>query len=132
VLSGSPDHAARAVLPWWTTLMARTQTDLIARALGMLGVIQVGNDPYPEDAELVKGYIAGKFEELARRQILYVQNFDAIDDEYFLPLAKIIANAVGPEFGQAFSQDTDDREEYRLRDINRGRATHPTVTGEFI
>ena len=112
--------------------MPRTQTDLITRALGMLGVIQVGNDPSEEDAQLVRGYIVGKFEELARRQILYVQNFDAIDDEYFLSLAKIIANAVAPEFGMPYDPDADAREEYRLRDINRGNSVRPVVTSTFF
>lgn len=110
----------------------KTQTDLIARVLGLLGIIQVGQDPAAEDAELVKGYIPGKFEELARRQILYVQNGGSIDEEYFLPLAKIIANAVGPEFGQAYSPDTDAREEQRLRDINRAPGVYATMRTDYF
>lgn len=110
----------------------KTRTELITKALGLLGIIQVGQDPSAEDAELVNGYLDGKFSELARRQILYVQNCDSIDDEYFLPLAKIIANACGPEFGQAYSPDTDAREEQRLRDINRGPGVYETMRTDYF
>ena len=107
--------------------MPRTRTDLVARALGLLGVIQVGQEPSAEDRELVDSYIDGKVAELARREVFYVQDPNSIDDEAFLPLARMLANAAGPEFGQAYDGDVDAREELRLRDIDRRPNVYETL-----
>lgn len=112
--------------------MPRTRSDLITRALGLLGIIQAGQDPSAEDVELVDGYIDGKREEIARRRVLYIQNIDAIDDEYFLPFARIIANAVAPEFGQPRDPGVDLDAERTLREMQREPGVSETVRAVYF
>ena len=110
----------------------KTKAELISRALGFLNVIQAGQDPSAEDYALVEGHVSGKVAELARRKILYVNDVDSIEDELFLPLARLVANSAGPEFGQPYDPNVDAREEQRIKDINRGPSVYETLRTEYI
>lgn len=112
--------------------MPRTRSDLIVRVLGLLGITETGQDPSAEDVELVDGYVDGKFAELARRRVFYVQADATIDDEAFLPLAKIVANAVAPEFGLPFDPNTDVREEARLREMQLEPGINDVIRAEYF
>ena len=106
--------------------MPRTRTDLVTEVLQLLGVTQVGQPISAEDAEVVGAKIGSVFARLARRNVLYVQD-DAIDDEYFDTLAVIVANNVGPKFGQSFDPATDVMQEARRREIQQEPGADDTV-----
>lgn len=95
--------------------MPRTRADLIVEALDLLGVSQAGQAPSAEDVEAVDRQIDGKFAELARRHVIYVANADEIDDEFFLPLARVVANAAAPKFSQPRDPGVDLDAEATLR-----------------
>lgn len=110
----------------------KSRADLIRAAIGMLYEAFPGEQATDDDIATVGGLIDGKFAELARRQVFYVQDADAIDDEVFLPLARIIANAAAPFYHLPFSPDVDAREEWRLRNIDRRPDHYDPMVGCYI
>lgn len=112
--------------------MPLTRTDLIDEVLDLLGVTQVGQDPAAEDVEKVDQMIAPVFASLAARRIIYVQDHEAIDEEYFNPLAIIIANHVGPKFGQAYDPSTDLVQERLLRAMQPQPGTGATLKVDYF
>jgi hypothetical protein len=95
-------------------MMARTRTALITRVLDLLGVTEVGNDPSAEDTSVVDLNVDTVFAQLARRRVFYVQDPNVIEDEFFDPLAVIVANNAGPSFGQSYDPATDALQENKL------------------
>ncbi len=110
----------------------KTRTDLIIEVLDLLGVSQTGQQPAAEDVEKVDQSIDGKFSELARRKVFYVQDRNAIDEDAFQPLATLVANAVAPKFGVPRDPDVEIREERRLKDIDRSPLAFSTLRTEYI
>lgn len=110
----------------------KRRLDLIQSVLGLLYQAFPGEQITDTDIALVDSYIDGKFEELGRRKIYYVQDADAIDEAVFLPLAKIIANAVAPQYKLPFYPEVDVLEERRLRDVDRRPAHYVTLVTDYI
>lgn len=97
--------------------MAKTQQDLIIAALGKLNAYGVGETPSAEDVEKVRGYIEPRLAQLAADRVYYVADVEEIDDEAFIPLSIIIANAAATDFGQATDDAVDRAQESRLRSM---------------
>ena len=112
--------------------MPRTRSDLIVRALGLLGITQTGQDPSAEDIELVDDYVDGQFARLARLRVYYVQNDQEIEDEVFLPLARIVANACAPEFGQGRDPGVDLDAEATLRAMQLEPGINDVTRAEYF
>lgn len=112
--------------------MPRTTIDLITEVLDLLGVSQVGQDPSAEDAEVVRRKIPSVLDRLAARRVVYVQNRDSIEDRFFDPLAVIVANNVGPKFGQSYDASTDAVQEAQLREMQREPNVSETVRAEYF
>lgn len=79
--------------------MAKTSNELATRALRFLGVVGAGQTASAEDLQIATDAIEPVFSQLAVRKIIYVPDLDAIDETYFLPLARILAAAIAPDFG---------------------------------
>lgn len=112
--------------------MPRTRKDLIVEVLDLLGITQTGNDPEPEDMLIVDKMIDGKVAELARRRVLYLQDVSAIEDEFFLPLARIVGNAAGPKFGQPRDPNIDFDAERTLREMQPEPGAGDTVRADYF
>lgn len=112
--------------------MPRTRNDLVIEVLDLLGVSQVGQDPSPEDQKIVDQKIDGIISRLSRRRVVYVQNVEQIEDEFFDPLAVIIANNVGPKFGQSFDPSTDAQQEALLREMQQEPGADDVVRAQYF
>jgi hypothetical protein len=80
--------------------MSKTRDEMIARVLTKLGYNNAGQAIATEDQERVDDNLESIFGELAARQIFYIGDFDAFDDESFEPLADYLAGGMGDDFGK--------------------------------
>lgn len=111
--------------------MPKTRTDLINEALDLLGVVGTGQVPSAEDRAVIDNKIEPKLAELARREIVYVPDTDAIDDEIFDALATLLAEEAGPKFGRP--RDLGARLEAEARLIEMQGGSKPeTVSAEYF
>jgi hypothetical protein len=83
----------------------KTRDQLIYRALKNLGQIEPGEAPAAEDYAAVDDLVDPLIATLAANDIYYVANPDEIDNEVYLPLARLLANVAGPDFGSAINED---------------------------
>lgn len=109
----------------------KTRDQLIERALKMIGALQPGEAAAAEDADTVDELIDPLIAQLAADRIITIQDVDAIDLEVFLPLASLLANAAGPDFGSPFNDQAKARDEQTLRRINSTDPTYETMTATY-
>jgi hypothetical protein len=79
--------------------MAKTRTDLVYRALRNLGVLPQGQDPSAEEYNSVEALIDPMIEDLQARDIVFIEDADAIEDKYFVHLGHMLAGHALSEFG---------------------------------
>jgi hypothetical protein len=79
--------------------MTKTRNDLIQQALGVLGVLAAGQTPAAEDTDAVNNHLDGLIASLSRRNIITVDDPEAIPDEWFLALAVLLADRSSDVFG---------------------------------
>ena len=84
--------------------MAQDRTALIHRALRNLGCLPQGQSPSAEETQSISDLIDVTVENLRARNIAKIDDVDFIDDEFFTPLAHVVAAAAAPEFGQEQNQ----------------------------
>jgi hypothetical protein len=83
----------------------KNRTDLIHRTLRNLGVLPQGQSPSAQESQSIDDLIDPTLAELKTRQVSLVDiDSNYIDDEFFLPLGRIMAAAAAPEFGQEQNQ----------------------------
>lgn len=81
--------------------MSRTRSDLRFKALSIIIGGDLGQAPSDEDATTLDNYIDDVVAELQTKGIVYVSDLDAIENDVFGTLAKLVANAAADEFGGA-------------------------------
>lgn len=79
--------------------MAKTRTDLIHRALKNLGVLPQGQNPSSEEYNAVDDLVDPMLEDLIARDVVFIEDVDAIDEKYFLALGHVLAGQALSEFG---------------------------------
>jgi hypothetical protein len=83
----------------------KNRTDLIHRTLRNLGVLPQGQSPSAEEFQSISDLIDSTLAELKTRQVTLVDiDADKIEEEFFLPLGRIMAAVAAPEFGQDQNQ----------------------------
>jgi hypothetical protein len=85
----------------------KTRSDLVTRALQILGAVATGQNPAAEDTQLVDDQVDSIVEEMASKGI-YSFDPDAIPLEAFQALAVVLADAVAADFGQSGGQRAPD------------------------
>lgn len=111
--------------------MPKTRTDLINEALDLLGVTGTGQTPSVEDRAVIDGKIEPKLAELSRREIVYVPDPDAVEDEIFDALATLLAEEAGPKFGKPRDLGVRLEAEARLIEM-QGGARPETISAEYF
>ncbi len=96
----------------------KTRQDLILATLKLLQADGgAGQNPAPEDVDLIDGIIDGKLSELSLRQIYGANDPNEFEDEVVSPLATILANEAAPSFGQARNATSKAEAEGILREM---------------
>lgn len=101
----------------------KTRTQLINRAAKLLAVIEPGETLSTEDYDTIDGIVDPLIAQLAEDQIYYVDDSEEINVAIFEPLARLLANSAGPDFGSPINEDAKARDERTLR---RMASTRPT------
>lgn len=78
--------------------MAKSRDQLVARALVVLGIGSVGQPASAEDVQAVDDQVDPFLAWLGARHDLVVQDDEAIEDAWFLPLGDMLAKRMLDEF----------------------------------
>lgn len=79
--------------------MSKTRAELRNKAYDIIVGGDAGQTPSAEDADAIDGFIDPVIARLGVLNAVYVQDAEAIEDELFLDLAELVANAAQSEFG---------------------------------
>jgi hypothetical protein len=113
----------------------KSRTDLIHRTLRNLGVLPQGQSPSAEESQSISDLIDSTIDELKVRQVTLVDiNADYIEEEFFLPLGRIMAAVAAPEFGQDQNQALwalKERAELDLKKMTAARYTGVVLEGLY-
>lgn len=112
--------------------MARTRAQLVSKALSLLQEEGAGQSLSDEDKELVDGAVEPLVAELASNNVLVVGNLNAIDDDIFLPLARLLANEVGDDFGRPYSDEIRIAQEMRIKRVTALISTYAPQTPDYF
>jgi hypothetical protein len=82
-------------------MATKTRNDLVNQALRNLGVLAAGQTADAEDFQAADGHIDQVIASLSARDIVTVDDDDAIPAEWFDPLAVLVADDAAMEFGLA-------------------------------
>lgn len=85
--------------------MAKTQAELVSAVLQDLDALGIGATASAEDTAVVTGRIAPLYADLAGRRILVVPDTNAIADQAFPALVRLLAETCAPMFGRKTDAD---------------------------
>jgi hypothetical protein len=112
-------------------MTTKTLTDLKTEALGILVGLDPASSPEVEDLETIGQYVDPLLAQLAADEIVYVADSDEIPVEYFLPLARLLANVAGPRFGSPMNAAAKIEDERALRRLTAGKPTYETLRATY-
>lgn len=102
----------------------KTRAQLIERAGAAIGVKEPGEALSPEDYNTLDNLVDPLIGQLSADEIIYVQDSEEIPVEYFIPLANLLANMAGPDFGSPVNDEARARDERTLRRLASTRPTY--------
>lgn len=108
----------------------KTRSQLKERAAKSLAIIEPGEALSTEDDATLDDLIDPLIAQLAQDQIVYIDDDDAIDVMFFLPLARLLANLAGPDFGSPINEEAKQRDEQTLRRLTATRPTYAVIGSE--
>lgn len=112
--------------------MSKTRTDLVKRALEVIGVLAAGQNPEAEDVTVIDDNVEAILEELAADEIVYVPDIEDIDDAVFMALAVCVAGRMQDDFGAQLLPGRVEAAEAKLRRIGSNTAKYtPQVVSYF-
>lgn len=106
---------------------SKTRDQLIERALKSIGVLEPGEAPSAEDYDTIDDLIDPLIAQLAEDSIATIQDPDNIELALFIPLARLLANAAGPDFGSPINEEAKRIYQRELRRLSNTRATDETI-----
>ena len=112
--------------------MSKTLSDLKTEAFGILTGEDAFNSPAPEELDAIAVYVEPLLSQLSKDNIVYIADSDDIPDEYFLPIARLLANVAGPRFGSAMNEQAKQIDEAALRRLTAGSPTYETLRAEYF
>lgn len=105
----------------------KNRTDLKVRAAKSLAIIEPGETLSTEDDETLDDLVDPLIAQLAQDQIIYIDDSEEIDVAYFIPLARLLANMAGPDFGSPVNEAAKYRDEQELRRMASTKPTYQTL-----
>jgi hypothetical protein len=110
----------------------KTREQLIYRALASIGAIQPGEAASTEDYDAMDGLVDPLIAQLAADSIIYISDDDAIEVQYFIPLANLLANMAGPDFGSPVNDQAKARDEHTLRRMASTGPSYEVLKVEYF
>lgn len=111
-------------------MATHTRRELVTQALYDLGVAYPGQAAASEDYSDVDKFLDGLIAQLRIRSIANVQDDEAIEEEFFRPLALLLANEAKAEFGGGNFDVAG--AEARLREMTRSGPTYETAEVDYF
>lgn len=112
--------------------MPKTRAELVAKALSILQEEGSGQSQAAEDAAVIDAAVIPLTSELAASGVLTIGDLEAIDDAVFLPLARMLANEVGDDFGRPYSEDYRLAQEIRIRKATAQGPLYTTLATDYF
>lgn len=112
--------------------VVKTRDQLIYRALKNLGQVEPGEAPAAEDYAAVDDLVDPLIAQLAQDGIYYIANADEIENEVYLPLGRLLANAAGPDFGSPINQEAKQIDEALLKKMAATKPLYTVAKGQFF
>ena len=118
--------------------MTKTRNDLLQQALGELGILAPGQTPAAEDTAAIDDHVDGLIASLSRRNIITVDDVEAIPEEWFLALATLLADRAATSFGMPGmmaspgAQNPVAAAEAELREIEYARPTFEPLRTHYF
>lgn len=112
--------------------MPKTRAELVAKALSILQQEGSGQPQAPEDTAKVDECVVALTSELDANGVLTIGNLDEIDDAVFLPLARMLANETGDDFGRPYSEEYRLAQEMRIRKVTATGPLYVTLATDYF
>jgi hypothetical protein len=112
--------------------MPKTSTELKTEALSILTGMDPNQEPEIEELTAVGNYLEPLLEQLRVDGICFVQDEEEIPDEWFLPLARLLANVSGPRFGSPMNEEAKLVDEMVLRRLTAAPQTYEPLQAEYF
>ncbi len=113
-------------------VLTKTRTQLKERAAKNLAIIEPGETLSAEDDETFDGLVDPLIAQLSADAIVTIQDDEAIEVEYFMPLARLLANIAGPDFGSPVNEAAKLEDEKTLRRLASTRPSYESLKTEFF
>jgi hypothetical protein len=105
----------------------KTRAQLIERAAAAIGVKEPGEALSSEDYDAFDNLVDPLIAQLSADGIYYVNDADEIPVEIFIPLANLLGNMAGPDFGSPVNDQAQARDEGILRRLASTKPTYVTA-----
>jgi len=112
--------------------ITKTRAQLKTRAGKSLAIIEPGEALSTEDDATLDDLVDPLIAQLAADNVVYIDDSEAIDVTYFLPLARLLANLAGPDFGSPINEEAQVRDENILKRLASTRPTYEVHPGEYF
>lgn len=112
--------------------LTKTRSQLKERAAKDLGIIEPGETLSAEDEETFDGLVDPLIAQLSSDSIVYISDDEAIEVKYFLPLARLLANMAGPDFGSPINEGAKYQDEQTLRRLSSAKPSYETLRTEYF
>ena len=110
----------------------KTRDQLIQRALKNLAIIEPGEPPSSEDYATVDDLVDPLLAQLATEQIVYVSDPEQIDLDIYVPLARLLANMAGPDFGSPVNIEAKQQDEDLLKRLVARQPSYEPQQGNYF
>lgn len=112
--------------------MPKTRDELVRKAISLLQQEGAGQSVDSEDYATFDEAIPPLLAELSEAEIVTVGDVEAIDDAVFLPLARILMNEVGEDFGRPTSEDFRTAQERRIHRVLAAKPAYTTLAADYF
>lgn len=110
----------------------KTRDQLVYRALKNLAIIEPGEAPSAEDYATVDDLVDPLLAQLATDQVVYVPDPEQIDLDIYMPLARLLANMAGPDFGSAINSQAKQEDENLLKRLTARPPSYEVLRGSYF
>lgn len=112
--------------------MPKTRAELVNKAISLLQQEGAGQSVDAEDFNTFNEAVPPLLEELSEAEVITVGDVEAIDDAVFLPLARLLMNEVGEDFGRPTNEDFRTAQERRIRRVLAAKPLYTTLRTDYF